>query len=128
MHTTDCRVSAFVVVVNACLFGLTLGLVEPARAGTTMCTPITSLFATLTVQGIYCLTSDFSLNMAVGVAIAIDTNNVTIDLNGHKIGNLAAGPGTSAVGIVANRRQNITVRNGTVRGFQKAIVIFDVTE
>jgi copper-binding protein NosD len=95
----------------------------PARAETTLCTPIAALPTTIAAPGIYCLTSDFDLNMAAGDAILIAANNVVIDLNGHKIGNLAAGPGTFAQGITAEDRQNITIRNGTLRGFMRAIAI-----
>src|SRR5262245_13223909 len=82
MRRTDCRAFASAVAVIRRLFGLTLGLGVSAQAETTLCTPITSLPATITVQGIYCLTSDFSVNMATGSAVTIDTNNVVIDLNG----------------------------------------------
>jgi hypothetical protein len=45
-----------------------------------------------------------------------------LDLNGFKLaGN--AGSGTGAVGIHAVDRQNITIRNGTIRGFREAVAI-----
>jgi copper-binding protein NosD len=48
---------------------------------------------------------------------------VILDLNGFKLGGLAAGPGTLAQGIHALNRQNITIKNGTVRGFYQGIVL-----
>src|SRR6185436_5060329 len=96
-----------------------------ARAETTLCTPINSLPTSITTQGIYCLNSDFALNLGAGAAISIETNNVVIDLNGHKIGNLAAGTGTFANGIYGFQRQNVTIRNGTLRGFRYGIVLLD---
>jgi hypothetical protein len=81
------------------------------------CTAITSLPTTITTQGIYCLTTDFSLNLLSGNAVTINVNNVTIDLNGHKIGNIAAGLGTTAQGFYAYQRANVTIKNGTIRGF-----------
>jgi hypothetical protein len=96
-----------------------------AQAETTNCTAITSLPITITTQGIYCLTSDLSTGMTVGNAIEIATSNVVIDLNGHKLGGLAAGTGTGARGIFAYQRQNITIRNGTVRGFFQGILLSD---
>jgi parallel beta-helix repeat protein len=114
------------VVVLLILMVLAIVL-EPAGAETTNCTPITTsmLPYTINTQGIYCFTGHLSTNIASGKAITIATNNVVIDLNGYKLGGQSAGPGTQAIGIYANQRQNITVRNGTVRGFLKAIVLND---
>lgn len=116
------RIHAALVVCTLVLS--VAALAGPARAETTLCTPITSLPTAITIQGSYCLTQEFSVNLATGNAIEIQTNNVVIDLNGHKIGNLAAGKGTLAEGIVASGRQNITIRNGTIRGFRHAIIFF----
>jgi parallel beta-helix repeat protein len=109
------------------LFGvLALGFLlsaAPAKAETTQCTAITSLPATITTQGIYCFTGNLATNLASGNAIEITVNNVTIDMNGYKLGNLAAGAGTFAVGIRANQKKNITIRNGIIRGFHVGIVL-----
>jgi hypothetical protein len=43
--------------------------------------------------------------MSTGAAIFINVNNVTIDMNGYKIGNLAARAGTQAYGIFASQRK-----------------------
>ena len=59
----------------------------------------------------------------MGSAIGIYANNVVIDLNGHKLGNLAAGVDTMAEGISAANQANITIRNGIIRGFGSAIRI-----
>ncbi|MHC4687903.1 MAG: NosD domain-containing protein [Planctomycetota bacterium] len=72
-------------------------------------------------QGIFCFTGNLATNMASGNAITINVNNVTIDLNGYKLGNLAAGVGTEARGIFADQKRNITIRNGTIRGFIRGI-------
>src|SRR5262249_35868406 len=97
--------------------GLVLfGLSKVAWAETVACTAITPP-ATITAEGIYCLIQDFTLNMASGNAIDIQANNVELDLNSHKLGNLAAGPGTTARGIHALDRKNITIKNGSIRGF-----------
>ena len=101
------------------LFSLT------ARAETTQCTPITTIPFTITTQGIYCLKGNLAGSLGSGEAITINTNNVTIDLNGYKLGNLAAGPGTSATGIYASQKKNITIRNGTIRGFQIGLYFSD---
>ena len=65
--------------------------------------------------------------MTSGNAITINTSNVTIDLNGYRLSNLAAGAGTLTYGIYASQRKNITIRNGSVRGFYLGIYLYDVS-
>ena len=95
----------------------------PVRAETLNCTPITTLPAIIVVQGIYCFTGHLSTGITSGSAIDIQTNNVVLDLNSFKLGGLFAGAGTTANGIHALDRQNITIKNGTVRGFFKGILL-----
>jgi len=78
---------------------------------------IDSLPAVISTQGVWCLRKDLSTAQASGEAIAIATNNATIDCNGFKLGGLAAGAGTQTVGISTGGRLNATVRNCTIRGF-----------
>jgi hypothetical protein len=98
-----------------------------ADAETVNCTAITTLPYTITSQGVYCLTGHLNTAMATGTAISVNTSNVVIDLNGFKLGGLSAGAGTTTKGIFASQRQNITIRNGTVRGFYIAISLEDVS-
>ena len=98
---------------------------SPAQAETTNCTAVTSLPYVITTQGIYCFTGHLSTSMTSGYAILINTNNVTIDMNGYKLGGLGAGTGTNAVGIYASQRKNIIIRNGIVRGFFQGIFLDD---
>ena len=114
--------SSFIAVVLG--LALTLGAV-PTQAETTNCTPITSLPATIIVQGVYCFTGDLATAITSGNAIEIQTNNVVLDLNSFKLGGLAAGPGTQATGIFASNRQNLTIKNGTIRGFFRGIHLID---
>ena len=79
----------------------------------------------ITVQGIYCFTADLATAMTSGNAIDIQTSNVVLDLNGFKLGGLGAGLGTNAFWIHALDRQNITIKNGTIRGFFEGIVLVD---
>ena len=95
-------------------------------SSTVNCTPVTALPTVITVQGIYCFTGDLATSVPFGNAIEIQTNNVVLDLNGHKLGGLAAGPSTQAVGIYAADHQNITIRNGTIRGFFYGIALDDL--
>jgi len=101
-------------------------LAAPAAwAETVNCTPITALPTVITSQGIYCLTGNLKTNMISGNAIEIQANNVTIDLNGWKLGGLPAGDLTTANGIYAWNKRKITIRNGTIRGFYQGILLED---
>lgn len=84
---------------------------------------IDTLPATISTQGVWCLRKDVATSITSGNAIRIDTNNVTIDCNGFKVGGLGGGPASKANGIFANNRQNITVRGCNVRGFATGIHI-----
>jgi hypothetical protein len=75
------------------------------RAETLNCTSITSLPATINTQGVFCLTGNLGTNISSGNAIYITANNVTLDLNGWKVGGQAAGTGTDAYGIYIQRRR-----------------------
>lgn len=82
---------------------------------------IDSIPAVITTQGVWCLRGDVSTAQTSGYAIEISANNVTIDCNGFKVGGLGAGKSSSASGIHASNRMNITVRNCNVRGFSHGI-------
>jgi parallel beta-helix repeat protein len=82
---------------------------------------IDSVPATIGQQGVWCLRGDLSTGIASGSAITVATNNVTIDCNKFKIGGLAAGDSSQAVGIHAYQRQNVVVRHCNVRGFYRGI-------
>lgn len=84
---------------------------------------IDSVPATVGTSGTWCLRKDLSTGMGSGVAIWVNANNVTIDCNDFKVGGLAAGTGTTAMGIQASDRYNVTVRNCNVRGFNAGIDI-----
>ena len=95
-----------------------------AQGETVDCTPITTLPATISTQGIYCLTGNLAApsTFGSGHAITIDANNVTLDLNGWKLGGQAAGAGTLAIGIYS-LANNVTVKNGIVRGFYYGVLL-----
>jgi hypothetical protein len=118
MHTA--KLAASLLVLLALVLGAT-----PARAETVNCTPVTALPAVITVQGIHCFTGDLTTAITSGNAIDIQTNNVVLDLNGFKLGGLAAGIGTLTRGIHASDRQNLTIKNGTIRGFLIGIALED---
>jgi len=104
----------------ALLAGATLFRPAPALAAESYdnCTGfITSVPATITTQGVWCMDRDLSTAIASGSAITVATNNVIIDCNDFKLGGLQAGPVTSAYGIRSESRLNTTVRNCNIRGF-----------
>ena len=114
------------------LFLLSLSVVALLATGRTAvaaesydnCTgTIASLPAVLSSQGVWCMKGDLSTASTVGNAITVTTNNVTIDCNGFKLGGLAAGTGTTAIGILADDRFNVTVRHCSLRGFAVGIGI-----
>lgn len=96
-----------------------------ARAETTNlsgATEITSLPITITQPGTYYLSRNWQLNLPGGNALTIAANDVIIDLNGHTIANSATP--SSAVGVYAQNKSNLTVRNGTLATFGVAVNIW----
>jgi hypothetical protein len=91
-----------------------------AQAETINCTPVNSLPAVISNQGVYCLTGNLATNISSSNAIEISANNVTLDLNGWKVGGQAAGLATLATGIYSGA-DNVTIKNGIVRGFYDGI-------
>ena len=89
------------------------------------CTAVTSLPFIIDESGVYCLTGNLSTDNGFIDAIKVNADNVVIDLNGWMLDNLAAGSGTLSRGIWAYQRKNITIRNGTIRGFHTAIYLND---
>lgn len=112
------------VVLGSALLSLSLGLVASGRAETTQCTVIAAVPVTIATSGIYCLNSDLDFAPALGTAIRINASNVVLDLNDHTLRGLG-GSATTAYGVVAYQRQNVTVKNGTVRGFYYGIQLAD---
>jgi hypothetical protein len=98
---------------------------RPAVAETVNCTAITSLPATIATQGVYCLKQNLVVNLATGAAITVTVNNVTLDCNEFKIGNLQAGVSTQAVGVAATNRLNIKIRGCGIRGFRRGVSLMD---
>jgi nitrous oxidase accessory protein NosD len=94
--------------------GLLVIAAAPALAETEHCTSISSVPATITASGVYCLTGHLTTAITSGAAITINANDVRLDLNGWRL----QGPGgaTWAEGIRSSAA-NVSVENGTVRGF-----------
>jgi hypothetical protein len=111
------------IVIGFCI--IVAAASAPIYAGTADCTHITSLPYTIERQGVYCLTANLETSMTPGNAITINTHNVVLDLNGHKLSGHKAGTDTQAYGIYGLQRKNITIKNGTVRGFMCGIWLDD---
>ena len=84
---------------------------------------IESLPATITSGGTWCLDHDVATSMTSGAAIDIQSNNVTIDCNGFKVGGLGAGPATATTGILASGRLNVAIRECNLRGFRFGVAL-----
>ncbi len=108
-------------VIRSLVVIATLACATPAQAETVNCTPIAAVPVVITLPGVYCFTKSFVTSATAGNIIDIQANNVVLDMNGHRLGGLAAGLGTATIGIYAIDRQNITIKNGTIRGFAFAI-------
>jgi hypothetical protein len=84
---------------------------------------VTSLPATISTAGVWCMKSDLTTSMTSGMAIAITSNNVTLDCNDFRLGGLGAGANTGTTGIAVMEKSNVTVRNCNVRGFLNGLYL-----
>ena len=83
---------------------LSVGFSAKAQASNTdKCIALTSAPVTISTPGVYCLTANIILpnTFTSGIAIAVANDNVTIDLGGNALSDLAAGTGTQAIGVGA---------------------------
>lgn len=67
------------------------------------------------------LTND--LSCPSGTGIFVNAPNVTVDLGGHTITGAAPAGGTSRGVNITPNRPNVTVRNGTIRGFDAGVSV-----
>lgn len=97
---------------------------HPAQAaeGLDNCDRMITDVTHISAPGKYCLASDVTSDIYSGGAITIDADDVTIDCNDHVIRDVATLSGRAA-GIYAEGRENVTVRNCTIFGFQPGILI-----
>jgi hypothetical protein len=78
---------------------------------------ISAVPATIATPGVWCVDRHLVTAMASGTAIAVTGSNITIDCNHFRLSG-TAGAATTAIGIGASARTNVTVRNCSVRGFR----------
>jgi hypothetical protein len=90
-----------------------------AASGYDACTDfVSALPATISTPGTWCLTQDLATSMSSGAAIILDSDDVTLDCNGFRIDDAGGGTGTTAIGILATNRRNLSVRRCEVRTFR----------
>lgn len=84
---------------------------------------ITKLPYRITKPGTYVLSKTFNY-LGPAHAIEVQADDVTVDLRGNLL-NYAGTDGatTTAAGVFADSRKNVTVRNGTIRGFFRAVFL-----
>jgi hypothetical protein len=90
----------------------------PAKADTTVGTPILSVPFLITKTGKYRLTKPL-VNLGANAAIVVFARDVVIDLNGFSLTGVSDAKNDN-VGIVVNGGNTI-IRNGTIRKFNTAI-------
>jgi hypothetical protein len=89
----------------------------PARAESSVSCAgfITSLPATISTAGTWCLGSNLNTTLASGDAVLIATSGVTLDCNGFRIQDTTVV--NTTYGVRAASQLDVTVRNCTFRGF-----------
>jgi hypothetical protein len=87
------------------------------------CTAITAVPTTLsTSDKTYCLTGNLA-SAVTGTAIAINADNIVIDLAGWELRNTNTGHGRG-IGFTGTHK-NITIKNGNITGFNTAVRLDD---
>jgi hypothetical protein len=116
-----------VEVRSARLWVLALGpLLLPggvAWAQTTCTKTITTLPYTITLGGNYCLGSNLQTSLATGSAITINADGVVLDLAGFKLEDTSALGTITTNGVSVANRRDVTIRNGTIRGFYRGVYV-----
>jgi hypothetical protein len=95
--------------------------VAPAKADTTIGTPILSVPFFISKPGKYRLTKSL-VNLGTGPAITVGARDVVLDLNGFTLLGQSDSD-TDNVGIIVSQ-PNAIVRNGTIRRFHTAVSDF----
>jgi hypothetical protein len=94
----------------------------PTGWGIGSCREITAFPANLVDPGVYCLSYKYiDFPLMSGVLIKISADNVVLDLNGATLDGTPKRNGAFSWGIQSYNHSNITVRNGTIRGFNYGI-------
>lgn len=94
-----------------------------ASAQETVCSAtITALPFTISAPGTYCLKASLATAAVTGAAVSVESDDVLIDLKGFALDGPAV-PTAFTIGVRALDRRHVSVRNGTVRGFQVGVLL-----
>lgn len=105
----------------AALLLLALAAPAPAAESYASCSGfINALPTTLSSPGRYCVNKDLTTAITSGSAILVTANNVTIDCNGFRVGNLGAGTSSGAAGVTTGKI-NTRVTGCHFRGFRYGV-------
>ena len=108
-------------LVVSCLWLSTARADGPTGWGGGSCREVTAFPANLVAPGVYCLSFKYiDFPLASGALITISADNVVFDLNGATLDGTPKGSAFSW-GIRSYGHSNITIRNGTIRGFNYGI-------
>jgi len=120
----DMHTRSIAVVLLAGLLWLALPCSAEAAESYESCKGyITSLPATISAPGTWCLNQNLSSSASTGSGINITSKDVTLDCNDFLLDNSVVGAGTRAIGVRAVNVSNTTVRHCNVRGFQYGISV-----
>ncbi len=89
---------------------------------------ITELPMVIEEPGRYRLASDLEFADTVGTAILIASDDVDLDLDGRVLKGTATDPTRKTFGVRAHDRKNIRVRDGVIRGFATAVLLWSEME
>jgi len=103
------------------------GLAEgPTGWGGGSCHEITAFPVNIIGPGVYCLSFKYiDFPLAQGALITISSDDVVLDLNGATLDGTPTAAGAFSYGVRAVNHKNITVRNGTIKGFNYAVYLFN---
>ncbi len=90
-------------------------ILAPVAAVGQTCTPVTTLPATLSSPGVYCLTSNLSYSGAAD-AIVISAHDVVLDFQQFRLRSTSGNNG-----VLVSSGDDVVVRNGKIDGFVNAI-------
>lgn len=109
------------ILIVATLSGGSALAAGPTGWGGGSCHEITAFPANLLGPGVYCLSFKYiDFPLASGALITISADDVVLDLNGATLDGTPKGSAYS-FGVLASGHSNITIRNGTIKGFNYGI-------
>ena len=99
-------------------------LISNVQASSVPCAYITALPFTITTHGNYCLAGNL-VNYSDQNAITIAASGVVLDLQTFTIDTYNTRSDNSTLGIYSLDRRDVTIKNGTIRGFMYGIYLSD---